>query len=591
MTETKNTKKKQERLRKLKIAMYAFVLTIAIMSVYYSFNKSAPKKTNYNVFIEQVQNEEVERAIVNSSTGKVEYYLKGDTRPYYVSYPYNNTFIEDLLLANVDVTTVTGNKALSIIQTFLSPLILIGLLFFMFKTQFRKNDNIVDSNIKKTTFKDVAGMDEVKEDLLLIARMMKDEKLKKSGARIPKGILLEGPPGNGKTLLARAFAGETGLNFIAYNASDTSSPFVGIGSMKISNLFAQAKKMAPCVIFIDELDAVGSKRSEHGDSASKEMNTVLTALLNQMDGFVPTDNIMVIAATNRADSLDPALVRPGRFDRKLIVGLPDKNTREAIFKLYIDKSKCEFDVNLSELATKTYGYSSSEIECIINEAVINAVKRSEINSANNTDEKIKVNNDDVTNAILSLGLKGHIKKTADRNDYDNKIVAYHEAGHAVLTHFLTSKKVSLITTAPTTSGAGGFTVSDFDDDIQLYPLNEYKNQIIALYAGRAAEYILGNKSLDNVSAGASNDISRATELCANYISLKEGVDYAAFDKYGIEIIMQKTNDILSECWSAAVDNAEKYWTYISAVGDELLKTERLEGADFINIIENIDRKS
>lgn len=562
------------------------ILSVMLIVLIFGSSLSVSKqdKINYTQFLECVDKGIVESVTINTSSGKVQYKLKDSDELYITSYPYTDDFIEKLLLKNIDVEIAKENTFLVIFRYIGSPLIMVLMLaglFFITSGKANKDDEMVKST---TTFADVAGMEEVKEDLLLVSKMMNDEALKQSGARIPKGILLEGPPGNGKTLLARAFAGETGVNFIALNACDTGSPFVGIGSMKIKSIFDKAKKKAPCVIFIDELDAIGSKRSEHDDSASKEMNSILTSLLNQMDGFTPTDDIMVIAATNRSDSLDPALVRPGRFDRKFVVGLPDKQTREALFKLYTEKTNCNFNIDISKLATRTYGCSSSEIECIVNEAVINSIKHK------TEENEIVVNNDDFNDAILALEVKGHVKKNYKRDEKDNSVVAFHEAGHAVSTYFKTGKKVSTITIAPTTSGAGGFTVSEFDDDVCLRPISEYYNEIITLYAGRAAEYILGGKELTNVSAGASNDIQRATRLSVDYVELKKGIDHSAFGKYGVQSLIPESEKLLDECWNESLKIVEEKWDYVTAVAQELIKNEKLESEDFEKIIKKVDAK-
>ena len=372
---------------------------------------------------------------------------------------------------------------------------------------------------------------------------------------------------------------------MAVNASDMSSPFVGVGSMKIKKIFAEAKKASPCIIFIDEIDAVGARRGERDDSASKEMNSVVTALLNQLDGFTPTDNITVIAATNRADALDKALVRPGRFDKRISIDCPDKKTRKELLELYINKVPTKFNIDIEAWANKLRGYSCSKIESIINEALIIAANN------HNGEDELFVTSQDIEEAAIRLDIKGFIKKTKDRSSDDTKIIAYHEAGHAVITRFLTSKVVSKVTIAPTTSGAGGFTISDNKTDEILIPLSEHKNRIALLYGGRAAEYVLGGEKLSSVSFGASQDIAQATQLAAQYTYANDGCDYSIFGQAGEKMAFEKSKEILDDSWKLAVDAIKKYWKYVDAVASELLKSETMNAEEFEAILNEIQQVS
>ena len=328
----KNNKKKKEKRKNKRTLLISILFLLFVLTFGSQFVTMSQTKVEYPKFIEQVQSGKVISADINSNSGKVKYKLKDSNKTYYTNYPYTEDFVETLLLKNVDIKITETSWLIYLLKYGMTPLMFILLLYFIYNTGMSdfKVETIENVNC---TFKDVAGMEEIKEDMLLISQMMKDPSYRESGAKIPRGILLEGPPGNGKTLLARAFAGETGVNFIAINACDLGSQFVGIGSSKIKKVFEAAKRNSPCVIFIDELDSVGAKRSPNQDSASKEMNTMLTALLNQMDGFEVMDNVMVLAATNRSDGLDEALVRPGRFDRKFVIDYPDKKTRKEIMEL------------------------------------------------------------------------------------------------------------------------------------------------------------------------------------------------------------------------------------------------------------------
>lgn len=558
------------------LVIFSIFLLIFFLLFGQRISTSSQKKIDYNTFMTQLTDKKVESASI--SNGKVTYSLKDDETTYYTNYPYTDNFVETLLKNNVDVKIPETSYLSYVLRYGLSPLMFIIVIIFlanMAKGGMNGDMEVEPVNAIKTRFKDIAGMEEIKEDLLVLSDMMKNPEYRKSGARIPRGVLLQGPPGNGKTLLARAFAGETGVNFIAVNACDFGSQFVGIGSSKIKKVFTQAKKNAPCVIFIDEIDSVGSKRGSASDAAGKEMNTMLTALLNQMDGFEQMDNVMVLAATNRADDLDEALVRPGRFDRQFIVGLPDRNARIDLFKLYTKNKKVAEDVDFGRLATKTYGYSCSKIECIVNEAIILSVK-------NNVDCVTMENFED---AILQMDIKGHIKKHYTQTEEERKTVAYHEAGHAIITYFSTNEEVASITIRPTTSGAGGFTLTENNEENGLCAINNYRNRLVMLYGGRAAEVVLRG-SIEDASAGASADIQQATKIATSYVSIKEGIDYSVFGETGIKTVLKLTEEVLADAWDCSLNVIKNHWEYVKAVAEELIKTETVSKERFLEIIKS-----
>ena len=562
--------KRKENFKKARLITLVVIGTLFLM---FGANIKAAfqQKVSYNDFITMVENGYVKTADIDTSSGKLTFTVYDSNQQFRTNYPYSDDFIENLLINNVDIKTHETNWLLTFLKYFGSPILMLILIAFIMTRDMVDFDvELVENNEIK--FNDIAGMNEIKEDMLFLSEMMKDEKYRKSGARVPRGILLQGPPGNGKTLLAKAFAGETGVNFIAVNASDFGSQFVGIGSSKIKKVFDTARKNSPCVIFIDELDSVGAKRSSNQDSASKEMNTMLTALLNQMDGFKKTDNIMVLAATNRIDSLDEALIRPGRFDRQFVINYPDFNTRKEILKLYTKNTKLDDDVDFDKLAHKTFGFSASKIECVVNEANILSIR----------DKRESICNRNFEDAILQMVIKGHLKKTFKQTDSEKKITAYHEAGHAVVTHVLTQKRVSNISIIPTTSGAGGFTITEEDEDA-LCPLSDYKAEMAMLYAGRAAEVLL-NGGIEASTTGPSQDIEQVTKLAAAYVKIANGVDYSLFGDCGVEKIMTLTQETLKEAWELSLSTVEKEWSNVQKVADKLMEKETLSSSEFMEII-------
>ncbi|MCT4597508.1 MAG: ATP-dependent zinc metalloprotease FtsH [Vallitalea sp.] len=361
---------------------------------------------------------------------------------------------------------------------------------------------VVDQK-KKVTFKNVAGLEEEKEELEEVVEFLKSpRKFVELGARIPKGVLLVGPPGTGKTLLAKAVAGEAGVPFFSISGSDFVEMFVGVGASRVRDLFDQAKKNAPCIVFIDEIDAVGRKRGAGLGGGHDEREQTLNQLLVEMDGFGINEGVIVVAATNRADILDPALLRPGRFDRKVVVGRPDVKGREEILKVHAKGKPLSDNVNLEVVARTTAGFTGADLENLLNEASIYAAR----------ENKKVIEQQDIERAFIKIGI-GTEKKSRVISDKEKKITAYHEAGHAIIHHELSElDSVHSISIIPT-GFAGGYTMPLPQKDTMYLTKGKMEQEIVSLLGGRAAEKII----LDDITTGASNDIERATSIARNMV--------------------------------------------------------------------------
>ena len=382
---------------------------------------------------------------------------------------------------------------------------------------------------RKTTFADVAGADEEKEELAEIVDFLRDpQRFVELGARIPKGVLLVGPPGTGKTLLARAVAGEAGVEFLSISGSDFVEMYVGVGASRVRDLFEQAKKAAPCIIFIDEIDAVGRQRGTGLGGGHDEREQPLNQLLVEMDGFGTNDGVVVLAATNRADILDPALLRPSRFDRQIYVGYPDIKGREDVLKIHTANKPLAEDVDLAKVARGTAGFTGADLENLSNEAALLCARRGDqfITMADFEEAEIKV-------------LAGPEKRSRVVPEHERKLTAYHEAGHAVVMHALpTHEPVHRITIVPR-GHAGGMTISLPDEDHSYQSKRYMEEQIVSLLGGRAAEKLM----LGDISTGASNDIERASHIARKMVTaygMSEKLGSIAFESGHDEVFIGKT---------------------------------------------------
>jgi len=444
-----------------------------------------------------------------------------------------------------------------------------------------------ESDLRKVTFKDVAGLDEEKEELAEIVDFLQNpKKYNRLGARIPKGILLVGPPGTGKTYISKAAAGEAGVPFFTISGSDFVEMFVGVGASRVRDLFEQAKKSSPCIIFIDEIDAVGRKRGAGLGGGHDEREQTLNQLLVEMDGFGDNTGIIILAATNRPDILDPALLRPGRFDRQVMIGIPDIKGREAIFTVHSKNKPMAEGVEPKVLARRTPGFTPADIENMLNEAALLTAKRN--------GQKIRM--DEIEEAITKI-IAGPEKKSRVISEEERKLTAYHEAGHAVVAHSLPKiDPVHQVTIVPR-GGAGGFTMILPKEDKYYATKEGMREQIIHLLGGRVAEML----TLDDISTGASNDIMRATEIAkdmitkygfsdklgpVNYSSSDEvflGKDFSTRQNYSEETaseIDEEVKNIMGDCFGEAETILTEHMEKLHTVAKALLEIETLDGEQF-----------
>ena len=426
---------------------------------------------------------------------------------YVTENPGSDTFRESLLKQGIRVFSVRTSQTMSIILSLVLNLLpFIILLGFMFNFQRRLEpaDNELVTDVPDTKFSNIAGYETLKNDSKFILDFLKNPKAyEKIGARLPNGVLFYGPPGTGKTLMARAIAGEASVPFYKVNGSDFVELYVGLGARRVRNLYKTARENAPCIVFIDEVDSIGGARG--GFKGSSEDDKTLTALLNELDGFSAKKGVITIAATNRLQDLDPALVRPGRFDRHVAVPLPNKEERLEILDLYKNGKKLSPSIDIEKLASKTIGFSPSELENLLNESAIKAVTRgSEV-----------VEQQDLDDSFLKIIIKGDKKEDKYQSEKEKKIIAYHEAGHAIVGHIL-GKPILEVSIIGTTSGAGGYTLSQPKEGLRSKM--DMKNEVKELYGGRAGETMIV-ESDDEITIGAVSDIEQATKIISNYIKI------------------------------------------------------------------------
>ena len=593
------------------VAVYLLIILLAILLIKWA-NPPAEidKSLDYNGFKQAVASSRVSEvsAVVNDQVVVYTVEMK-DGKTYEVNGPVGDQkLIDDLEKQNLIAWYAAPPATpwwLSILPTLILFILIFGLFFYMMQQtqgggnkvmQFGKSKARLVTDDHKVTFKDVAGVDEVKEELEEIVEFLKaPKKFTEIGAKIPKGVLLFGPPGTGKTLLARAVSGEAGVPFFSISGSDFVEMFVGVGASRVRDLFDQAKKNSPCIVFIDEIDAVGRQRGAGLGGGHDEREQTLNQLLVEMDGFTGNEGIIIIAATNRSDILDPALLRPGRFDRQVVVTLPDIKGREEILRVHVKGKPLMPKVNLSVLARRTPGFTGADLANLINEAALLSARRN--------DKKIsmKALEDSIERVIA-----GPEKKSRVISEYEKKLVSYHEAGHALIGEYLPHTdplhKVSIIPRG----NAGGYTLLLPKEDRNYMTKSQLLDQVTMLLGGRVAEALV----LHEISTGASNDLERATGIVRKMITElgmseelgpvtfghKEqqvflGRDISRDRNYSESVAQAIDNEvrrIIDECYQKAQDIINEKMDILHAIAEGLMENETLEAETFREIIARFD---
>lgn len=599
------------------LLIYLLVSVAIICGLVYMLTSMSTRSSDkkYSEIMEQFDSLNVSQFELDLGSGQLKYKLKGEDKVYSYTVPNVSLFANEVLggenaenyrkkynAENPDdplqynLIPISDNSFwLNLIPTLLMLGVMIFFFVFMMKnagggkmSSFGKTNAKMAPSSKKASFADVAGADEEKEELKEIVDFLRDnKKYTEIGARIPKGVLLLGPPGTGKTLLARAVAGEARVPFFSISGSDFVEMFVGVGASRVRDLFEQAKKNAPAIIFIDEIDAVGRQRGAGLGGGHDEREQTLNQLLVEMDGFEDNDSVIVMAATNRRDILDPALLRPGRFDRQILVGYPDVKGREAILKVHTRDKPLAPDVDLETIAKSTVGFTGADLENLVNEASLLAARKN----------KKAITKDELEEASIKV-VAGPEKKSKVITEDEKKLTAYHEGGHALCTYYSkTQDKVHQVSIIPR-GQAGGFTMSLPVKDKSYVSKNEMYENIVVLLGGRVAEKLI----LDDISTGASNDLERATSTARNMVTrygfsdnlgpvvygqgeheVFLGRDYTNTPSYSDNVAAEIDNEIRTLIESAFTD-AEKilneHMDKLHVVAKYLMKYEKVDGATF-----------
>lgn len=569
-------KKRVFNTNKIVIILSVFIILIA--SVYTAYTETKPAETtlSYVDFMESIENNYVDKVSIIDTEDTFNVYMKDGTS-YTVTNPDNEDFKKELLEKDVNIETRARTAEDAIVNMILvlpSTLLIVLFGLFIYKQLNGSTNNMfkILKNEQQVTFNDVAGIGDIKEEVQFAVDTLKNYKeLYKSGARPTKGIILEGPPGTGKTLIAKAIAGEAKVPFISVSGSDFVEMFVGMGASRVRSLWEVARANAPCVIFIDEIDAIGRKRGTGLGSGNTEYNQTVNALLQRMDGLAGDSGILVIGATNMVDDLDPALIRPGRFDKKIHVGTPKtKDSRDEIIRVHLRNKHLEENIDFNKLSKLMFGLSGAEIESSLNEAVMISIRNN---------RKGIINLQDIDEAVMKLRVNGVIVNSI--TERDKYISAVHESGHAIVNSLL-EKKVAKVSIIAYSSGVGGVTVQDIDDDCGQFKMrSEIEKEIKILLGGMVAERIIFGEN----SFGCSNDLERATALTKqmltawgmnenNIVSLK-GFHYDNTFNTNNSDLFNKINDIELKLYKDTYDLLSLHKDEIYKLSERLLKEETI----------------
>mgnify|MGYP002541445150 FL=1 len=596
------------------IAAYIAVAAVLILAFVFIFPQitESGKKTQYSDVIKYFDDYKVSSYTLDLGSGELEFTIEGEEKPRQYTVPNVSVFLDDTenyrenynqkhpdAPLKQDYKKIKDNSwILSVVPTVLMLGLGIALFIFMMKqaggggkySSFGKANikNQAHNNGKKVTFADVAGADEEKHEMEEIVDFLKNpKKYSEIGARIPKGVLLLGPPGTGKTLLAKAVAGEAGCPFFPISGSDFVEMFVGVGASRVRDLFEQAKKNAPSIIFIDEIDAVGRQRGTGLGGGHDEREQTLNQLLVEMDGFTGNESVIVIAATNRRDILDPALLRPGRFDRQIVVSYPDIKGREEVLKVHTRNKPLAPDVNLKTIAQTTVGFTGADLENLVNEASLLAARA----------DRKAITKEDIEEATIKV-VAGPEKKSRVVTEREKKLTSYHEAGHAICTYYCPSQdKVHQVSIIPR-GMAGGFTMSLPEHDKSYMSKTEMYENIVTLLGGRVAEKLI----LEDISTGASNDLERATSIARNMVTrygfseklgpmvygndqseVFLGRDFNSNRNYSENVAAEidaEMREIIEGGYQKSKDILEEHMDQLHLLAKYLMKFEKIDSNDF-----------
>lgn len=601
--------KKYNKVALIICLILACSVVMVLIWIQDKIQESTNQEVTYNEFIQMLKDGEIEEVLIKSDRIEITPCEQPEDNydiTYYTGLISDGTLIERLEDANVEYkreVQETTNSIIQFVETWVMPFVIIMIVMTLFYRMLSKGGGMMGVGKstakvyveKKTgvTFADVAGQEEAKESMLeLVDFLHNPDKYSAIGAKLPKGALLVGPPGTGKTLLAKAVAGEAEVPFFSLSGSDFVEMFVGVGASRVRDLFKQAQQMAPCIIFIDEIDAIGKSRDSRYGGGNDEREQTLNQLLSEMDGFDTSKGLVVLAATNRPEILDKALLRPGRFDRRIIVEKPDLNGRIEVLKVHAKNVHLDETVDLKEIALATSGAVGADLANMINEAAIMAVK----------DGRSLVNQADLFEAV-EVVIAGKEKKDKILSDKEKKIVAYHECGHALVACIeKNSEPVQKITIIPRTKGSLGYVMHFPEEEKNLMTKDELVARIVGLMGGRAAEQVV----FESVTGGAENDIEQATSIARAMVTrlgMSERFGLMGLetveDKYlsgrpvlncGDEtasIIDEEVHKIIDECYKKAVDIMSEYRTVLDKLADYLYENETITGKQFMEIYREI----